>query len=78
MKSKNPTMFAFFAGGGGMHLGFEAAGFELTLASDIAPAAEATHLKNHPGTPFILGDIRKLTADYLLKAAGGRLSLIHI
>jgi len=72
MKSKNPTMFAFFAGGGGMHLGFEAAGFELTLASDIAPAAEATHLKNHPGTPFILGDIRKLTADYLLKAAGGR------
>lgn len=67
-----PTMFALFAGGGGMHIGFEKAGFELTLASDIAPPAKATHEKNYPHTPFILGDIRKLTAEQLLKAAGGK------
>lgn len=64
-------MYAFFAGGGGLHLGFEQAGFELALASDIAPAAQATHLKNDPTTPFLLADIRKVTADDLVKAANG-------
>jgi DNA (cytosine-5)-methyltransferase 1 len=72
MSISRPTMFALFAGGGGLHLGFEKAGFELTLASDMAPAAAATHKQNYPDTPFVLGDIRKLTVEQLLNAAGGR------
>jgi DNA (cytosine-5)-methyltransferase 1 len=68
---KRPKMFAFFAGGGGMHLGFEQAGFELVLASDIEPAAAASHKLNRPHVPFIREDIRKLTAQALLEASGG-------
>ena len=64
-------MFAFFAGGGGLHLGFEQAGFELALATDIEPAAGATHKLNSPNVPFVLEDIRKLTAASLIEAAGG-------
>lgn len=65
------SMFAFFAGGGGLHLGFEQAGFSLALASDIEPSAAATHELNTPGVPFVLEDIRKLTAADVVKAAGG-------
>lgn len=71
MNEKSMKMFAFFAGGGGLHLGFEEAGFTLALASDIEPSAAATHALNSPDVPFVLEDIRKLTADELLAAAGG-------
>jgi DNA (cytosine-5)-methyltransferase 1 len=69
--SNSPTMYAFFAGGGGLHLGFERAGFRLALATDIEPMAAATHELNSPDVPFLLGDIRKLSAADLIKAAGG-------
>lgn len=70
--SPNPlNMYAFFAGGGGLHLGFEEAGFNLVLASDVMPAAAETHLFNNPDVPFLCEDIRKLTAENLIKAAGG-------
>ena len=70
-KSKPLNMYAFFSGGGGMHIGFEDAGFNLVLASDISNAAEDTHNINAPDVPFIRDDIRKLTADRLIQAAGG-------
>lgn len=66
-----PMMYAFFAGGGGLHLGFEQAGFQLALASDIEPAAADTHRLNSPHAPFVLEDIRKLSASRLIDAAGG-------
>lgn len=71
LRDRPLNMYAFFAGGGGLHLGFEGAGFNLALASDIMPAAEETHLFNHQDVPFVCQDIRKLTADSLIKAAGG-------
>lgn len=69
--AKPLNMYAFFAGGGGMHLGFEDAGFNLVLASDIMKAAEDTHLYNSPDVPFVREDIRKLTAERLISAARG-------
>ena len=69
-KSK-PTMYALFAGAGGLHFGMERAGFQLAVASDVSPYAEKTHQLNRPDTPFIREDIQKLTAKQLLKAAGG-------
>ena len=65
------NMYAFFAGGGGMHIGFEDAGFNLVLASDISDDAEKTHYINDPDVPFIKEDIRKLTVDKIIKSAGG-------
>ena len=70
-KLKPLNMYAFFSGGGGMHLGFEDAGFNLVLASDISVGAENTHKINSPDVPFVREDIRKLTAESLIKAAGG-------
>jgi DNA (cytosine-5)-methyltransferase 1 len=69
--SGRQAMYAFFAGGGGLHLGFEQAGFQLALATDIEPAAAATHRLNSPYVPFVLEDIRKLSAAALVDAAGG-------
>jgi len=71
-RTRRPTAICFFAGGGGMHLGLEHAGFNVILASDIERSSEETHKKNWPKIPFILGDIRELSADKLLKLTGGR------
>lgn len=64
-------MIALFAGGGGLHMGFERAGFELIVASDIMAESRATHLRNQHNIPFILGDIRTLSAQDFLDASGG-------
>ncbi|WP_336987606.1 DNA cytosine methyltransferase [Altererythrobacter aquiaggeris] len=64
-------MIALFSGGGGLHLGLEQAGLKLIAASDIAPGAEATHLRNQEEIPFLRGDIRTLTSNDFLKVTGG-------
>ena len=68
---KPMNMYALFAGGGGLHLGFEQMGFKLALATDIEPAAQRTHNLNSPDVPFLLGDVRKFSANDLLNAASG-------
>lgn len=69
---RKPVAYAFFAGAGGMHLGMEKAGFDVALASDLEPSAEATHKLNWPNLPFLCKDIQKVTAKELVKLAGGR------
>lgn len=69
--SMSKTAYALFAGAGGLHLGLEQAGFEIAVASDVEPAAQATSKLNSPSLPFILEDARKLTGERLLEAAGG-------
>lgn len=49
-----------FAGCGGMSLGFEMAGFQASLASEIDHWASDTYKKNHKKTPVIVEDIRKV------------------
>lgn len=63
------TAFALFAGGGGLHLGLERAGFKVTLATDVSAYAEKTNRLNWPKMPFIRDDIRKLSGHQLLAAA---------
>ncbi|WP_414496209.1 DNA cytosine methyltransferase [Stenotrophomonas maltophilia] len=67
-----PTAVGLFVGGGGMDLGFRQAGFKLLAATDNEPAAMDTHQLNWPGVPFILGDIRELTAAKISEAIGGK------
>ena len=48
---------SFFAGCGGLDLGFEQAGFNVVWANEFEPHCRATYVRNHPNTEFVLGDI---------------------
>ena len=51
---------SFFAGCGGLDLGFEQAGFDVVWANEFEPHCRAIYLRNHPDTEFVLGDICKI------------------
>lgn len=51
---------SFFAGCGGLDLGFEQAGFRVVWANEFEPHCRVTYLRNHPDTEFVLGDICKI------------------
>ena len=72
MLKNGPTAFAFFAGGGGMHLGLEQAGINVLLSTDFEREAERTHKLNWPELPFICKDIQQLTPGELIQATGQR------
>ena len=44
---QRPLLLSVFSGSGGLDLGFWQAGYKIVLASDIFPAAVATHERNH-------------------------------
>lgn len=54
---------SFFAGCGGLDLGFEQAGFRVVWANEFEPHCRATYIRNHPYTEFVLGDICKIDID---------------
>ena len=54
---------SLFAGGGGLCLGLEQAGFNLLFASDIEGSARDTFALNRPKLPFVDRDIRRLQRD---------------
>ena len=68
---RKPTAYALFAGGGGFHLGMEKY-FDVLVSNDIESEAEKTHKLNWPDIPFLLGDIRTVKSDDLLKLANGK------
>lgn len=59
-----------FSGAGGMSEGFRRAGFTTVVATDFDEMAGRTFRFNHPGVPFLQGDIREIEASTLLQAAG--------
>lgn len=67
-----PTFVGLFVGGGGLDLGFQQAGFRSLAATDNDPYAEKTYRRNFPDVPFVLDDIRKLTAGKIAEATRGR------
>ena len=52
---------SFFAGCGGLDLGFEKAGFHVVWANEFEPSVRDTYLKNHPNTSFVLDDINNIS-----------------
>ena len=48
---------SFFAGCGGLDLGFEKAGYKVVWANEFEPSVHATYEKNHPSTILCKGDI---------------------
>ena len=54
------NVVSFFAGCGGLDLGFEQANFRVVWANEFEPHCRATYIRNHPDTEFVLGDICKI------------------
>ena len=61
---------SFFAGCGGLDLGFEQAGFDVVWANEFEPHFRATYLRNHPHTEFVLGDVCKIDPDTIPDSDG--------
>lgn len=61
---------SFFAGCGGLDLGFEQAGFHIVWANEFDTAVRKTYIKNHPNTKFVLGDINKIKPEEIPDSDG--------
>lgn len=64
------TAIDLFSGAGGLTLGFQAAGFEIVLASDISESCARTHTRNMPDVPFMLADIGAISGSDILRRCG--------
>lgn len=67
-----------FSGGGGSCLGYEMAGYHVVWANEFIPEAQNTYRLNHPKTFLNTNDIRKVTADDVIresKIAKGEIDL---
>ena len=54
------NVISFFAGCGGLDLGFEKAGFRVVWANEFEPGVHATYEKNHPNTILCKEDIMSI------------------
>lgn len=61
-----------FCGAGGLHIGFEKAGFEVGLCIDNNDLVEQTHRYNFPNIPFINQDISTVTSERIREIVGNR------
>ena len=52
-----------FSGAGGLHIGFEKAGFGIKLCIDNDNLVERTHIRNFPNIPMINRDIREVSSN---------------
>ena len=70
-ESEKLTVYSLFTGAGGFDIGFEEAGFEIIGATDIWIESQKTMALNYPNVPFILKDIKEITAQELLSSTKG-------
>lgn len=68
--SRGYSVVSTFSGCGGSCLGFEWAGYQILMASEFVPAAQATYRANHPGVFLDVRAIRELTAEQILSQTG--------
>lgn len=78
MSQEKLTSIDLFSGCGGMSLGFQMAGFQSILASDIDENCEKTFCRNFNGTPFLCKDITLIQKDEVDKILKGQIPDIII
>jgi DNA (cytosine-5)-methyltransferase 1 len=61
-----PNIVSLFSGAGGLDLGFKKAGFPLTFAVDVSPAAIQTHKRNFSEATSVAADLVELGSDGVL------------
>ncbi len=61
-----PKIVSLFSGAGGLDFGFKRAGFPLTFAVDVSPAAIQTHQRNFKEVTSVAADLEDLGPDGLL------------
>ena len=69
-ESTKLNVVELFCGCGGTSVGFEMAGFNIVLGSDILIPAIETFKYNHPNSATILGDIKKVTPEMVKEILG--------
>ncbi|HEV8416062.1 MAG TPA: DNA cytosine methyltransferase [Bryobacteraceae bacterium] len=60
----------FFAGAGGLSLGFGRAGFRMAFANELCEEYANTYEQNHQGTTIFRADIRALSAKQVFRTTG--------
>jgi DNA (cytosine-5)-methyltransferase 1 len=67
-----------FSGCGGLDLGLHQAGFQTVLASDAEALCAATWRRSMPTAPFLVGRIRDMSRDDIVRALGGRVGEVDL
>lgn len=71
-ESDKPNVVELFCGCGGTSLGFEMAGFNISVGLDIHQPSIETFRKNHPQAMTILGDIKQVEPEKIIKLFNGK------
>ena len=66
------TAIDLFCGAGGLHIGFENAGFKIKLCVDNNDIVERTHKRNFPNIPIINRDINQIPASEIMEYLDGK------
>ena len=70
--SEKPNVVELFCGCGGTSLGFEMAGFNISLGLDIHQPSIETFKKNHPDSSTILGNIKLVEPEKIKELFSGK------
>lgn len=70
--TNKPLVIELFCGCGGTSLGFEMAGYEISVGCDIHQPSIKTFKTNHPNVSTILGDIKKVSPSSINYILGGK------
>ena len=72
LDNNQPIVVELFCGCGGTSCGFEMAGYNIAVGVDIHEPSIKTFKKNHPNCSTILGDIRNIKPEDIVKLLGGK------
>ncbi len=76
MTNRQLTAVEIFAGGGGLAVGLERAGFRAVAAIEVERHAAATFKANHPEVQVFRQDVREISGSALLALGGGSIDVL--